>query len=80
MGLQRCAAERGEQWGEQWGEGQPAEVDAAALRRGCQCALCVDEFTGNPLLKVSSVALFLSARAAECSCVFVCMCMLDMER
>lgn len=38
-----------------WQDGSIATVTAAAVRRGCPCAHCVDEHTGRALLDPGSV-------------------------
>lgn len=38
-----------------WADGTTSEATAAVIRRGCPCALCVDERTGEPLLDPTSV-------------------------
>ncbi|QDV09685.1 hypothetical protein Poly30_52430 [Planctomycetes bacterium Poly30] len=38
-----------------WQDGVSNGASAAAIRRGCPCAHCIDEHTGRPLLDPSSV-------------------------
>lgn len=40
-----------------WGKETPKALSAYDLRVKCQCALCVDEFTGKPLLDPKTVPL-----------------------
>ena len=39
----------------EWADGVTTEAPAAVIRRGCPCALCVDERTGEPLLDPATV-------------------------
>ncbi len=38
-----------------WSDGTTSEASAAAVRRGCPCALCIDENTGRPILDPATV-------------------------
>ncbi len=38
-----------------WPDGREQDIDPATLRRRCQCARCIDENTGQPLLDPESV-------------------------
>lgn len=38
-----------------WPDGSEQDLDPAALRRRCQCARCIDENTGQPLLDPASI-------------------------
>ncbi|HEX8068317.1 MAG TPA: DUF971 domain-containing protein [Pyrinomonadaceae bacterium] len=38
-----------------WGDGRACRYEAAALRRVCPCAQCVNEFTGERMLSPESV-------------------------
>jgi len=38
-----------------WKDGKFSEISLANLRRACRCAYCVDELTGEPLLKPEEV-------------------------
>ncbi len=50
-----------------WKDGTKSEVDAYTLRIECPCAACVDEHTGERLLKIESVPL--TIRADQCNVV-----------
>jgi len=39
-----------------WGDGHVCRYEAPALRRLCPCAQCVNEFTGERVLRAESVA------------------------
>ena len=41
--------------GFEWKDGTRTEATAAVIRRGCPCALCVDERTGAPILAPTTV-------------------------
>ncbi|HEV3470295.1 MAG TPA: DUF971 domain-containing protein [Pyrinomonadaceae bacterium] len=43
-----------------WGDGRVCRYEAAQLRRLCPCAQCVNEFTGERVLRPESVAEDLS--------------------
>lgn len=45
-----------------WGDDQVCHYIAAELRRGCPCAQCVNEWTGQRVLKAESVADELTIR------------------
>ena len=38
-----------------WPDGEKSVIDHRTLRASCQCAVCVDEYTNEPLLDVSQV-------------------------
>ena len=44
-----------------WEEGESVTVSNAALRRACNCALCVDEMTRAPLLDPASIPMDIRA-------------------
>ena len=39
-----------------WADGRVCEYEAAALRRSCPCAQCVDDWTGERTLKPQAVS------------------------
>jgi DUF971 family protein len=39
-----------------WGDGRACRFDAPALRRACPCAQCVNEWTGQRMLKPEAVS------------------------
>ena len=39
-----------------WGDGRECRFNAAALRRACPCAQCVNEWTGERMLKPNTIA------------------------
>jgi len=39
-----------------WADGRSCNYEAAALRRACPCAQCVNEWTGQRTLKVEAVS------------------------
>ena len=39
-----------------WGDGRECRFSAAALRRACPCAQCVNEWTGERMLKPNTIA------------------------
>ena len=44
-----------------WKDGSRTEIDAYTLRTECPCAACVDEYTGEKLLKIDSIPLTIRA-------------------
>ena len=36
-------------------DGKEKKIKAAELRKACSCALCIDEFTGKPLIKENTI-------------------------
>ncbi len=46
-----------------WDEDHVVTIPARELRLACQCAQCVDEMTGKPLLDPATVPLDVSARS-----------------
>jgi DUF971 family protein len=39
----------------EWSDGSESKYDAAALRRSCPCAQCINEWTGEKMLKDDSI-------------------------
>ena len=39
-----------------WGDGRECRFSAAVLRRACPCAQCVNEWTGERMLKPNTIA------------------------
>ena len=48
-----------------WADGVDSLIDVRALRLACGCALCVDEWSGEPLLEPSSVPADVAPRNIE---------------
>ncbi|MFP4501108.1 MAG: P-loop NTPase [Candidatus Hydrogenedentota bacterium] len=48
-----------------WPDGTESRIANKALRASCQCALCVDEFSGKPLLEVSTIPDDIEAEKIE---------------
>ena len=48
-----------------WEDGTVATVSNVALRRACNCALCVDEMTRKPLLDPTTIPLDIKAEKIE---------------
>lgn len=51
--------------GFEWPDGSSSSVTARALRLGCPCARCVDEFTGAALLDPKTVSEDLTQSSVE---------------
>jgi DUF971 family protein len=45
-----------------WGDERRCQYDAAALRRACPCAQCVNEWTGERTLKPETISEHLAIR------------------
>lgn len=48
-----------------WEDGHESVYSAQYLRRRCPCAMCVDEWTGKPLLDPAAVPAWMKAERAE---------------
>ena len=48
-----------------WDDGHETELPFAHLRRSCPCAMCKDEWTGEPLLDPKAVPEALGASRAD---------------
>lgn len=48
-----------------WPNGEKVTVDHRTLRAGCQCAVCVDEYSGEPLLEPASIDEDIHPNAVE---------------
>lgn len=48
-----------------WEDGHKSEYDFATLRRSCPCAMCKDEWTGEPLLDPATVPDALTGTRAD---------------
>ena len=48
-----------------WGDGRECRFEAAALRRVCPCAQCVNEWTGERVLKADSISAELTVEGIE---------------
>lgn len=46
-----------------WADGRECRFNAAALRRACPCAQCVNEWTGERMLKPNTIADDLEIKA-----------------
>jgi DUF971 family protein len=46
-----------------WSDGSETRYDALNLRRSCPCAACINEWTGEKMLKDDSIAEDLSFRS-----------------
>lgn len=48
-----------------WADGGESLIDVRALRLACGCAHCIDEWSGQPLLEASRVAVDVAPRGIE---------------
>lgn len=49
----------------EWADGVRSLIDVRALRLACGCAMCIDEWSGRPLLAADSVPLDIAPRAIQ---------------